>query len=285
MLGVCVAAYRTGKEEDSRWLSGTYLLVHPAAKHLGNARVRLKVLLELNPQSSGRAHSRLWQVPQVAPTIVRAAGHSPRKAARNSPTGPAHEPHKPMGHDLSKANAQPPSHGSAANLRFQSAQQQPAAVLPAQHSLPTSEGAQPRSVPAAAVQDTIKPCSRLESDTCATSSQCSNQSMELPQTAAGYSRGRGLPDPTPVEQIALTGMGLEPHHAQARSSSSATNATSSSSPSQSSLQSSSQQEQGSASRQAGDATADASAPAQVNGSLSASMPQALTAGLCCRCDT
>lgn len=282
MLGVCVAAYRTGKEEDSRWLSGTYLLVHPAAKHLGNARVGLKVLLELNPQSSGRAHSRLWQVPQVAPMVVRAAGHGPRKAAQNSPTGPAHEP---IGHDLSKMNAQPPSCGSAGNLRFQSAQQHPAAVLPAQHSLPTSEGAQSRSVPAAAVQDTIKPCSRLESDTCATSSQCSNQSMELPQTAAGYSRGRGLPDPTPVEQIALTGMGLEPHHAQALSSSSATNATSSSSPSQSSLQSSSQQEQGSASRQAGDATADASAPAQVNGSLSASMPQALTAGLCCRCDT
>lgn len=74
-----------GKEEDNRWLSGTYLLVHPAAKHLGNARVRLKVLLELNPQSSGRASSRQWQVPQVAATVIRAAGYSSRRPAEHGP--------------------------------------------------------------------------------------------------------------------------------------------------------------------------------------------------------
>lgn len=65
--------YRTaGKEEDSRWLSGTYLLVHPAAKHLGNSKVRVKVLLELKPHGSSRASSRQWQVPQVAPPGITA---------------------------------------------------------------------------------------------------------------------------------------------------------------------------------------------------------------------
>ena len=74
------------KEDDSRWLSGTYLLIHPAAKHLGNARVRVKVLLELRPQSSSRASSRQWQVPQVIPTVIRAVGHGPTGAAGNSPS-------------------------------------------------------------------------------------------------------------------------------------------------------------------------------------------------------
>lgn len=75
----CLALfYRTAsKEEDSRWLSGTYLLVHPAAKHLGNARVRVKILLELKPQGSGRAKSRQWQVPQVMPAVIRAVPSSP----------------------------------------------------------------------------------------------------------------------------------------------------------------------------------------------------------------
>lgn len=71
-----------GKEEDSRWLSGTYLLVHPATKHLGNARVRVKVLLELRPQSSGRAKARHWQVPQVLPTVTHTDLSSPVEAAR-----------------------------------------------------------------------------------------------------------------------------------------------------------------------------------------------------------
>ena len=70
-----------GKEEDSRWLSGTYLLVHPASKHLGNARVRVKVLLELRPQGSGRANARHWQVPQVVPTVIRTDSRSPAEAA------------------------------------------------------------------------------------------------------------------------------------------------------------------------------------------------------------
>ncbi len=84
-----------GKEEDSRWLSGTYLLVHPAAKHLGNARVRVKVLLELKPQGSSRVNSRQWQVPQVAPAVLRAAPSSPVKptgtpaVARAAPSSPA----------------------------------------------------------------------------------------------------------------------------------------------------------------------------------------------------
>lgn len=70
-----------GKEEDSRWLSGTYLLVHPASKHLGNARVRVKVLLELKPQGSGRANARHWQVPQIAPTVIQTDSRSPAEAA------------------------------------------------------------------------------------------------------------------------------------------------------------------------------------------------------------
>ena len=96
----CKTCCRTaGKEEDSRWLSGTYLLIHPAAQNLGNARVRVKVLLELKPQSSGRANSRKWQVPQVAPTVIRAAGYSPRKPATHGPGGsPADKPAKALGH-------------------------------------------------------------------------------------------------------------------------------------------------------------------------------------------
>ena len=77
----CMGCRGQGKEEDSRWLSGTYLLVHPASKHLGNARVRVKVLLELRPQGSGRANARHWQVPQVVPTVIRTDSRSPAEAA------------------------------------------------------------------------------------------------------------------------------------------------------------------------------------------------------------
>ena len=70
-----------GKEEDSRWLSGTYLLVHPASKHLGNARVRVKVLLELKPHGSGRSNARHWQVPQVVPNAIRTDSSKPVEAA------------------------------------------------------------------------------------------------------------------------------------------------------------------------------------------------------------
>lgn len=48
------------------------MLVHPAAKHLGNSKVRVKVLLELKPHGSSRASSRQWQVPQVAPSGITA---------------------------------------------------------------------------------------------------------------------------------------------------------------------------------------------------------------------
>lgn len=79
-----VVSFRsTGNDSDNRWLSGTHLLVHPASKHLGNARVRIKVLLELKPQSSGRASSRQWQVPHIAPAVTRAILNSP---AANIPT-------------------------------------------------------------------------------------------------------------------------------------------------------------------------------------------------------
>lgn len=43
------------------------------------------MLLELSPQSSGRASSRQWQVPQVAATVIRAAGYSPRRPAEHGP--------------------------------------------------------------------------------------------------------------------------------------------------------------------------------------------------------
>ena len=77
----CTGCRGQGKEEDSRWLSGTYLLVHPASKHLGHARVRVKVLLELKPQGSGRANSRHWQVPQIVPTVTQTDSRSPVEAA------------------------------------------------------------------------------------------------------------------------------------------------------------------------------------------------------------
>ena len=77
----CRGCRGQGKEEDSRWLSGTYLLVHPASKHLGHARVRVKVLLELKPQGSGRANARHWQVPQIVPTVTQTDSRSPFEAA------------------------------------------------------------------------------------------------------------------------------------------------------------------------------------------------------------
>ena len=77
----CMGCRGQGKEEDSRWLSGTYLLVHPASKHLGNARVRVKVLLELKPQGSGRANARHWQVPQAVPSVIQTDSRSPVEAA------------------------------------------------------------------------------------------------------------------------------------------------------------------------------------------------------------
>lgn len=77
----CMGCRGQGKEEDSRWLSGTYLLVHPASKHLGHARVRVKVLLELQPQGSGRANARHWQVPQIVPIVTQTDSRSPVEAA------------------------------------------------------------------------------------------------------------------------------------------------------------------------------------------------------------
>lgn len=56
------------------------MLVHPASKHLGNARVRVKVLLELKPEGSGRANARHWQVPQVVPSVTQTDSSSPDEA-------------------------------------------------------------------------------------------------------------------------------------------------------------------------------------------------------------
>lgn len=130
---VCVYFHRAaGRAEDNRWLSGTYLLVHPAAKHLGNARVRLKVLLELNPQSSGRASSKQWQVPHIAPTVIRAAGYSPRRPTEH---GPALRPHEVNRHDPLRASAQTSSCGKGECFDFDSMQQQPAEAVTAHHSM------------------------------------------------------------------------------------------------------------------------------------------------------
>ncbi|KAL0042381.1 hypothetical protein WJX77_010775 [Trebouxia sp. C0004] len=79
-LSPLLATRAQGKEDDSRWLSGTYLLVHPASKHLGHARVRVKVLLELKPHGSGRANARHWQVPQVVPTVIQTDSSKPVEA-------------------------------------------------------------------------------------------------------------------------------------------------------------------------------------------------------------
>ena len=125
-----------GREEDSRWLSGTYLLVHPAAKHLGNARVRLKVLLELNPHSSGRASSRQWQVPHVAPTVIKAAGYSPRRPAEQ---GPALSPHEGNTHDPLRAGAQTLSCGRGERPDSRSMQLHPKEMLTAHLSMTTAE--------------------------------------------------------------------------------------------------------------------------------------------------
>ena len=82
-MATCLLCRSASKEEEARWLCGTYLLIHPAAKDMGHARVRVKVLLELKPPSSGRANSKQWQVPEITPTSpVR---HRP---AANSPSEP-----------------------------------------------------------------------------------------------------------------------------------------------------------------------------------------------------
>ena len=134
---LCVHSHRSaGREEDSRWLSGTYLLVHPAAKHLGNARVRLKVLLELNPQSSGRASSRQWQVPHIAPRVVRAAGYSPRRPAEQ---GSAVRTHEDNLHDPLRASAQTISCGRGECLDLWFTQQNPAEVITAHDFMAIAE--------------------------------------------------------------------------------------------------------------------------------------------------
>ncbi|KAK9816569.1 hypothetical protein WJX72_002083 [[Myrmecia] bisecta] len=60
-LSPLLRARPSHKQPLSRWLSGTFLLIHPASKHLGNARVRVKVLLELRPPgeapTGGAAHT------------------------------------------------------------------------------------------------------------------------------------------------------------------------------------------------------------------------------------
>ena len=240
---MCAGVYRAaGREEDSRWLSGTYLLIHPAAKHLGNARVRLKVLLELNPQSSGRAHPRVWQVPQVSPLVVRAAGHGPMGPAQHKP---AHKPQETITRDSSAATAQLPPH-TADTSQSESPQQQTDAAVTAQQSLATSDGAEPVSVPAATMQVTTTSYSRLDRDT-----QPSSSKLTHAKPAQGYSPGSRPTDPPPVEQSPVTGEGLPHPHPQAVSSTTTTTTTSPS-PAQGSMQSSPQQEQGSASGRAGD---------------------------------
>ena len=103
VMSTCLLCRSTSKEEEARWLCSTYLLIHPAAKDMGHARVRVKVLLELRPASSGRANSKQWQVPEITFTSpvrhraaatsssqARASTESPRqpKAATNSPCQP-----------------------------------------------------------------------------------------------------------------------------------------------------------------------------------------------------
>ncbi|CAD7697351.1 unnamed protein product [Ostreobium quekettii] len=46
-----------GGSTPQRWLSGTYPLVNPSAKHLGNARLRIRILLDLHKSTSSRLNS------------------------------------------------------------------------------------------------------------------------------------------------------------------------------------------------------------------------------------
>lgn len=156
---VCVLHRAAGREEDSRWLSGTYLLVHPAAKHLGHARVRLKVLLELNPQSSGRASSRQWQVPHIAPTVIRAAGYSPRRLAAH---GATLRPRESNMHDPLRASAQAPSHGAGEGPSLGSTQRQPTENVTAHHSMAVADYAEPVLLHTAKAQDTSKSLDRVD---------------------------------------------------------------------------------------------------------------------------
>ena len=179
-----------GKEEDSRWLSGTYLLVHPASKHLGNARVRVKVLLELKPQSSGRASSKQWQVPQVSPTATRAAGHSP-----NAPALPV-TVKQPAGHHTS---------GSCERRLLASVvQQQPEAGSDDRHD---SSLGQIRAAPLA---DASRACSTMEAQAAHSSSptqglSSSPESAQSPgSSSSDLSPAAGQPGPFVGTATAIT---------------------------------------------------------------------------------
>ena len=190
-----------GREEDNRWLSGTYLLVHPAAKHLGNARVRLKVLLELNPQSSGRASSRQWQVPHVAPTVIRAAGYSPRRPAEH---GPALRPREGTRHDPLRASAQTPSCGKGERFDFDSTQQHPAEAVAARHSMAMAECTEQLLMCTGKGHDTSSSLIREDN--------CSQQLMFEDLTVSGLSTRSHQPiNPTQASLAALrSGQGVLP---------------------------------------------------------------------------
>ena len=300
-MTLCVYFHRAaGREEDSRWLSGTYLLVHPAAKHLGHARVRLKVLLEFNPQSSGRASSRQWRVPHIAPTVIRAAGYSPRRLAEH---GPALRPREVNTQDSLRATAQTPSHGTEECRNLGPTQRQPAEGVTAHHFLAAADCTERVLLHTGEAQDTSKSLdgvhdrsqlSACEDLTVSGLSTRAHRPLNAPQgsPAAPRSGEGGLPMPSPQGSPAGPKRNEEGYPLQASQGSlvglrngiadpppvcwgatgpaggqpphsQAVGSTAHSPPSQGSCQTSPEQGQGSALGQRGNRADDRSVPAQV----------------------
>lgn len=194
------------------------------------------MLLELNPQSSGRAGSRQWQVPQIAATVIRAAGYSPRRSVEH---GPALRP--------GGTNMQSPLRGNGQDAS------KVLSRVDAQSQLPASQSGTQSGTSTCMYQPTNPAQGSLAGPRIGEA----GQPLQPPQGSPASLRG-GSPDPPPVCQGADAPAGGTCPRPQAVSS------TAQSPPSQGSSRTSPRQgQQGTAVRQLGDGADDKSAPAQV----------------------
>lgn len=102
---------RPGSARPScRWLSGVYAVVHPMCKNLGNTRIKLKVLLDLQPaepppQHLLGDHAVFWEVAgplalQEIPAAVEVLAQQAGNGAQHQPHAPAErQPQQPLGSD------------------------------------------------------------------------------------------------------------------------------------------------------------------------------------------
>ncbi|GMH33544.1 hypothetical protein BSKO_01378 [Bryopsis sp. KO-2023] len=68
-LSILLKERTAGNDNHRRWLSGSYLLINAASKHLENARVKVRALVDIMPQIDEIPEAQIWEIPHKVADI------------------------------------------------------------------------------------------------------------------------------------------------------------------------------------------------------------------------